>query len=91
MPVSRRTREGGLCGCSVPWCDGDHSADPKLAERIAAATRGVQYLVAGSRGRTYTVRRHDVDGGWTCTCPAFGWGRGQLCKHILQIRLQEDV
>ena len=42
------------------------------------------YSVEGSKGNKYTViNNSDI---WTCTCPAFGWGRGKECKRIKQIK-----
>ncbi len=98
MPVSRRTRQEGqtpTCTvCGWPWCNGDHSSDvpeptPTLAQRVAAALKGHKWEVAGSNGRTYTVVWHAVDGSWTCTCPAFGFGMGRVCKHIALIKARE--
>jgi hypothetical protein len=42
------------------------------------------YKVEGSRGNTYNVVNND--GVWNCSCPAFGWGRGKDCKHIIQLK-----
>ena len=51
-------------------------AEPK---RIKA-----NYKVAGSRGNTYKVLN---DGGiWSCSCPAYGRGRGKECKHIKSVK-----
>ena len=42
------------------------------------------YKVDGSRGNTYKVVN---DGNvWSCSCPAFGWGRGKECKHIKNLK-----
>jgi hypothetical protein len=42
------------------------------------------YKVEGSKGNVYKVLN---DGGkWSCSCPAFGWGRGKDCKHIISIK-----
>jgi hypothetical protein len=42
------------------------------------------YKVEGSKGNVYKVLN---DGGkWNCSCPAFGWGRGKDCKHIISIK-----
>ncbi len=49
--------------------------------------------VQGSKGDTYTVRYefrergpHQFD--YTCTCPAFKFGKGKACKHIDNVRDQ---
>ncbi len=103
MPVSRRTRElnntamGDVAcpQCGWPFCDGDHSQDravaSRLAQTIADNLRGRQWVVVGSNGHTYTVRQHAADGGWTCTCPAFGYGHGAPCKHINEIQVAECI
>jgi hypothetical protein len=41
--------------------------------------------VAGSKGKSYTVKC--VDDVWSCTCPAYGWsGNSHTCKHITQVK-----
>jgi hypothetical protein len=42
------------------------------------------YKVDGSKGNVYTVLNDN--GKWNCSCPAFGWGRGKDCKHIISIK-----
>lgn len=42
------------------------------------------YKVDGSRGNTYKVVNNG--GVWSCSCPAFGWGRGKECKHIKNLK-----
>lgn len=42
------------------------------------------YKVEGSKGNVYDVEYNS--GKWNCTCPAFGWSRGNECKHIKSIR-----
>lgn len=41
-----------------------------------------QYRVKGSDA-TYDVR--EVDGQWSCSCPAYTFGRARPCKHIEQV------
>ena len=47
--------------------------------------------VAGSNGNVYTVVygelafKTDTTHGWTCTCPAYKYGKGAPCKHILAV------
>ena len=43
-----------------------------------------EFKVKGSKGNTYKVENDN--GWWTCSCPAFGFGRGKDCKHIKQIK-----
>ena len=41
--------------------------------------------VAGSKGKSYTVKCEDNV--WSCTCPAYGWsGNSHTCKHITQVK-----
>ena len=42
------------------------------------------YNVDGSKGNVYKILNDN--GKWSCSCPAFGWGRGKDCKHIIQIK-----
>jgi hypothetical protein len=42
------------------------------------------YKVKGSKDNVYDVKYDS--GRWSCTCPAFGWNRGNECKHIKSIR-----
>lgn len=86
VPVSRKTQEQDIFGVGM----GEGLVRTGLvASKIAATHRGQQWTVEGSNGHTYTVRRHEVDGGWTCTCPAFGYGRGVECKHIIKVKEEE--
>ena len=39
-----------------------------------------EWKVPGSSGNVYTVK-NDGFGGWSCSCPAFKWKKGD-CKHI---------
>jgi hypothetical protein len=54
----------------------------KFAEEPEASV-GKQYRVLGSKGSVYTVT--DDAGGWSCTCPAAKWQKGD-CKHILAMQ-----
>jgi len=41
--------------------------------------------VAGSKGKSYTVKCESNV--WSCTCPAYGWsGNSHTCKHITQVK-----
>jgi len=42
------------------------------------------YKVEGSKGNKYTIVNDE--GIWTCSCPAHGFGRGNDCKHIKNIK-----
>jgi hypothetical protein len=44
------------------------------------------YKVKGSKGSVYDVNYDS--GRWSCTCPAYSWGRGSECKHIKSIRIK---
>jgi hypothetical protein len=41
------------------------------------------YFVDGSKGNKYEVVNDS--GKWSCSCPAFGFSRGNQCKHIKQL------
>lgn len=43
------------------------------------------FSVEGSKGKIYEIINNG--GRWSCSCPAFGFSRGNECKHIKQIRL----
>lgn len=54
---------------------------PKTMEKVVVKKT---YKVKGSKGNVYKV---DNDNGWwSCSCPAFGFGRGKDCKHIKEIK-----
>lgn len=61
---------------------------PKAAEPVVPRSEPVQlevlrtFQARGSKGRTYTVS--ETTSGWVCSCPAFEFGRGGPCKHILE-------
>ena len=43
--------------------------------------------VAGSKGKSYTVKCESNV--WSCTCPAYGWsGNAHTCKHITQVKTE---
>lgn len=43
-----------------------------------------EWKVSGSKGNVYKVVNDE--GFWSCSCPAHGFGRGKDCKHIKQIK-----
>ena len=54
------------------------------AKPIVKSSEKKTYKVEGSKGNVYKVLN---DGGkWNCSCPAFGWGRGKDCKHIIELK-----
>ena len=64
-----------------------HLSDP--AARVIAATikadGSVVYTVAGSKGNRYSVTAE------TCTCPDHTRRGVKACKHVLAVRLLENV
>jgi hypothetical protein len=54
--------------------------------------------VQGSKGDTYHVvwnqgshkNQHEVQYDYSCTCPAYKFGRGGYCKHIDSVRASGD-
>lgn len=63
----------------------DHSGLSPIAMKIIAAQAEFSVEVEGSHCNIYTVRCTSVSG-WTCTCPAFEFGRGKECKHIKLVK-----
>ena len=54
---------------------------------VCASNESWQGQYEGSKGEYYTVEwgrkvRGPVQYGWSCSCPAFKFGRGRECKHI---------
>jgi len=56
-------------------------ATPKTMSKVEVKK---EYKVKGSKGNIYKVENDN--GWWTCSCPAFGFGRGKDCKHIVQLK-----
>jgi len=56
-------------------------ATPKTISKVKVKK---EYKVKGSKGNIYKVENDN--GWWTCSCPAFGFGRGKDCKHIVQLK-----
>ena len=54
---------------------------PKTMEKVIVKK---EYKVKGSKGNVYKVENDN--GWWSCSCPAFGFGRGKDCKHIKEIK-----
>lgn len=42
------------------------------------------FSVEGSKGKIYEVINNN--GRWSCSCPAFGFSRGNDCKHIKSLK-----
>lgn len=55
---------------------------PQISKSLNISKR--IYKVKGSKDNVYDVKYDS--GRWSCTCPAFGWNRGNECKHIKSIR-----
>jgi hypothetical protein len=57
---------------------------PKEVVKLPKSTPKQTFSVEGSKGKVYEILN---DGGkWSCSCPAFGFSRGNGCKHITQIK-----
>lgn len=52
---------------------------------LPKSTQNQTFSVEGSKGKIYEVSK--IGGRWSCSCPAFGFSRGNECKHIKQIRI----
>lgn len=64
-----------------PVYDTPQKPKTKKADRV--------YEVVGSTGSKYDVR--EKNGKWTCTCPAASFNRFNDCKHIKQVKQQNQV
>ena len=58
---------------------------------------GETYTVKSASGKTYAVTYKgsgdgdpDVASLWECDCPAYKFGRGDVCKHIVAVSDYED-
>jgi hypothetical protein len=60
---------------------------PKQAEINKSLNKPKLFFkVNGSKGNQYNITFDS--GKWSCSCPAFGWGRGRECKHIKEVKSQ---
>ncbi len=50
-------------------------------------TKRKEWKVKGSKGNVYKIVNDK--GFWSCSCPAYGFGRGRDCKHIKQIKYEK--
>jgi len=66
------------------WHKKTYGTTNKVVKEVKPKPVKQTYSVEGSKGNKYTVINDSAI--WTCTCPAFGWGRGKECKHIKQIK-----
>lgn len=61
---------------------------PPAPVQKAVAAEEPSYRIRGWDGDVvYDVR--EVDGQWTCTCPAFAFGKTRPCKHVEQALAEE--
>ena len=54
---------------------------------VCESTMEYERRFEGSKGERYKVRygttpQGPYQYGWTCTCPAFKFSKGKMCKHI---------
>jgi hypothetical protein len=63
----------------------NHFRKDSLRSKNEAFKNNYETEVAGSKGKSYTVKC--TDNVWSCTCPAYGWsGNSHTCKHITQVK-----
>ena len=62
------------------------SINGKPAEYIAPTVIDRSWLICGSRGQHYTVKKTDYQ--WSCTCPGFSFRRE--CKHITSLQNESN-
>jgi len=83
--------------CGSQWIEVDHQysvnelkrawikEEPKynyVSAKEESKTKS--YKVAGSKGKTYTVKNKGSQ--WSCNCPASTFRRWDECKHIKEIK-----
>ncbi len=59
----------------------------KVEESVVVLPKKVKketFSVEGSKGKLYEVVNNNNN--WSCSCPAYGFGRGKDCKHITEIK-----
>lgn len=42
-----------------------------------------EWFIAGSKGDLYSVKK--CGSKWTCSCPAYTYGKGKWCKHMHKV------
>jgi len=60
--------------------------------RVCAANLHFHKEVKGSKGEIYHVYYGDHGFGyltWSCSCPAYKYGHGKDCKHILAVQKEK--
>ena len=66
------------------WVKDKFTNKQKSVVSLPKKVKKQTFLVEGSKGNKYNVINND--GIWSCSCPAFGWGRGKECKHIKKVK-----
>jgi len=59
----------------------------KTEEVVVSLPKKVEtqtFSVEGSKGKIYEVT--NINGRWSCSCPAYGFSRGRECKHIKELK-----
>jgi hypothetical protein len=77
-------RQYGWKELNEMWVKTEFKNTPKVIPKVSKPVKKQTFSVEGSKGKIYEIVN---DGGkWSCSCPAFGFSRGNGCKHIIQIK-----
>jgi len=69
---------------NIPWSELKNAWEKVTYGNPKTKSKEVlRYFVEGSRGNKYEVT--DDQGNWKCSCPAYGFGSGRHCKHIISV------
>jgi hypothetical protein len=86
--LTKNTRHGIIYVC-FGVREEDVARQKKSSLLVQEIVEGSRYRVHSSSGNAYTVRycgSGDADpdyvATWECSCPAYKYRRGKICKHI---------
>jgi hypothetical protein len=66
------------------WLKPEFKKETISVVKLPKSIKKQTFSAEGSKGKIYEVIN---DGGkWSCSCPAYGFSRGNGCKHINQIK-----
>ena len=66
------------------WVRTEFKNTSKVIPTLPKPVKKQTFSVEGSKGKIYEVVN---DGGkWSCSCPAYGFSRGNGCKHINNLK-----
>ena len=68
----------------------EEKATQMFASGMMIRTTDDGWEVPGSKGNTYAVHE-ETDGTYTCECGDFLWRHQLMCKHVLFVRMHQDM